>query len=168
MGCLAQQLTEDMAPIDDDYTRSREAVAILQETSFVVLAMAYFAGQFCSMFFRRGVVAWFFALILTGVLCWWAWLMHFLGISWLWSVGPIPAVLLVATWLRTPHWLLERTDRRARLRAALSVVMPAVVLAIAVIAFRVYEIPYADPGISVAEFRQANHAGRKSHGRHVS
>jgi hypothetical protein len=129
-----------------------QAIGILAGMFLVTLALVYSVGQFCSMFLRRNIVAAFVGLILAGVLCWWAGLMDTLGISWLWSVAPIPLVLLVATWLRTPHWLLERNDRRARLRAALSVIMPAVVLASAVIAFRVYQIPYAELGFSSAEF----------------
>jgi len=131
---------------------TQPAMNILAGMGIVILGLAYCAGQYCSMFLRRGVVAWFFSLLLTGVLFYWAGIMDWLGISWVWSVAPIPLVLLVATWLRTPHWLLERTDRPARLQAALSVGVPAALLALAVIGFRVYQIPYADPGFSVAEF----------------
>ena len=149
---LAEELTKDNLNI---VANVGQALRIIAGLGGVVLAIAYSAGQFCSMFLRKGVVSSFFALLLTGVLFYWAEIMDNLGISWVWSVAPIPIVLMVATWLRTPHWLLERTDWVARWQAVLSIVAPAAVLAIAVIAFRVYQIPNAQIDFADAEFSRS-------------
>ncbi len=114
--------------------------------------VAYASGQFCSMFFKSGILAGFLGLVLTGFVCSWAGLMSFLQTSWLWSVAPIPLILLFATWLRTPHWLLERNDWRAWLRAGASVLVPVGALLVAVCAYRVYQIPLVDPGFSPQQF----------------
>ncbi len=84
--------------------------AIVNLYGYIVLSIC--VGQFCSMFFRSGVLAAVFSLVITGILCWWAAFMWTLGISWLWSVAPIPLVLLLATWLRAPDWLAERSGWR--------------------------------------------------------
>lgn len=146
---LAEALMKDNR---NSVVNTRQALWILAGMGIVVLAIAYSAGQFCSMFLRKGIVSSFFALLFTCVILYWAAIMYRLGISWTWSVAPIPMVLLVATWLRTPHWLLERTDWAARWQAVLSVVTPATALAIAVIAFRVYQIPYAEVDFADMEF----------------
>ena len=54
--------------------------------------------------------------------------MTFLQISWLWSVAPIPFVLLWATWLRAPDWVRENTTWRARAKAGAAVLVPALTL----------------------------------------
>ncbi len=117
---------------------------------FVVLA--YAAGQLASMVFSSGIQAGFFGTLLTALVCFWAGLMGFLGVPWLWSVAPIPLVLLVATRVRTPGWLLERNTPRAWLPVALWLAVPAVVIAAAACAHRVYSIPRGDPGFDPQAF----------------
>ena len=78
----------------------------------VCVALSYSAGQWTSMFVRSGIMAGFFGLVLSGVLCGWAALMYAMQVSFLWSVAPIPLVLLWATWLRAPDWVSENTRWR--------------------------------------------------------
>jgi hypothetical protein len=73
-------------------------------------------------------------------------------VSFLWSVAPIPLVLLWATWLRAPDWVSESTRWRARLRAAAAILAPAVALVIAVPVHRVQQIPFVDPGFDPEEY----------------
>ena len=47
--------------------------------------------------------------------------------AWLWTVLPVPLVLLWATWLRAPDWVRENASWPARLRAAAAVVVPAAI-----------------------------------------
>jgi len=117
---------------------------------FVILA--YAAGQLCSMFLSSGILAGFSSMALTVFLCMWAGLMNFLAVPWLWSVAPIPLVLLLATWLRTPHWLLERNTLKAWLPTALSLALPGLAILTAVCAYRVYSVPLVDPGFDPDEF----------------
>jgi hypothetical protein len=114
--------------------------------------LAYAAGQACSMFFRSPILALVGTAFSAGVLVFWVTLMHAAGISWWWSVLPIPAVLLVATWRRTPDWMLERSDWAARRRLASVLALPAATLATAVILVRINEIPQVEPGFDVAEY----------------
>ena len=58
--------------------------------------------------------------------------MYWLGLSWLWSVAPLPLAFLFATWLHAPDWLVERKTWRARLRPALVVAVPALAILVAI------------------------------------
>ncbi len=111
-------------------------------------------GQLCSMVFRSGILAAFFGLLLTIVLVWWCGMMHFWGISWLWSAAPIPVVLLLATRVRTRNWLLERNTLRAWLPMVLVLAIPALAILTVVPLYRVYQIPAVDPGFSPAELER--------------
>jgi len=119
------------------------------------VALGYAAGQLCSMFFRSGLLAVVFGLVPSLVLCGWAGLMWWWEVPLTWSVAPIPLFLLLATWKRAPDWLLQRNRARAWLRPALALAVPTVSLLVAVPLFRVYQIPYVDPGFSPEEFARA-------------
>ena len=82
------------------------------------VALAYACGQLCSMAFRSGIVSAAAGTILAVVLCSWAGIMYVLGLSWVWTVAPLPLAFLVVTWLHAPNWLLERTTWRVWLRPA--------------------------------------------------
>ncbi|HUT90508.1 MAG TPA: ABC transporter permease [Thermoguttaceae bacterium] len=125
---------------------------VLVAAAFGFLVLAYPAGQLSSMLFSSGILAGFFSVALTLLLCVWAALMAGLGVPWLWSVAPIPVVLLLATFVRTPNWLLERKTLRAWLPTALTLAVPAVAIVIGACAHRVYSIPLVDPGFDVQAF----------------
>jgi hypothetical protein len=78
------------------------------------VAVSFCAGQWMSMFVRSGLMASFFGLLLSAILCYWVALMSAMQVSFLWSVAPIPLVLLWATWLRAPDWAAEVTSLAAR------------------------------------------------------
>ena len=123
--------------------------AIVGLLGFVVLA--YSCGQLCSMVFRSGIIAVVCAMILTALVCGWAALMYVLGMSWSWSVAPMPLAFLTATWLHAPDWLVERRTWRARLRLSLVVALPALAILAAVPLVRVYEIPAVELGFDPKE-----------------
>jgi hypothetical protein len=119
----------------------------------VLLTIAGFAcGQLGSMFLRSGILAAFVGLVSTLILYGWAQLIQFMEISWLWSLCPIPLVLLFATWLRTPDWILERNTWRGWLRIAAALVLSLAALVAAMALYRVYQIPDSSPGFSPEEF----------------
>ena len=76
------------------------------------------------------------------------------GLSWFWSVLPIPLALLLATRLRTPHWLVERNTIRAWCPTALALLLPAAALLVAVPLYREYQIPAVGPGFSPEEYER--------------
>jgi hypothetical protein len=115
----------------------------------VWLALAFGAGQLCSMFFRSGLLAAVFGIILAGPLLAWAALMSLLNIGWWWSVAPLAIALFAATWLRADGWVLERRRFSAWLPSALVLAMPAATVLTAVPICRVFEIPKVD----VEQFR---------------
>lgn len=121
-------------------------------------ALGYACGQLCSMFLRNSLMAGFLSIVLTAILCGWAALMRFFDISWLWSALPIPIVLLLATWLRTRHWMLERNGLRGWVWPGLLLVATVAVLFTAVAAYRAYELPLVDPGFSPKEFAASSSA----------
>ena len=143
------------------YTGYATEPLILSEVSQVLalglallcyLVVGITAGQLCSMFFRGGVLAGFFGLLLTCLLSGWCAVMWLWGVNWLWSVAPIPIVLLLATWLRAPDWLLERNNLRAWLRPGLAMAVPVAVVFTAVPLVRIHGVPVVDPGFSPDEY----------------
>ncbi|NLF08692.1 MAG: hypothetical protein GX594_12050 [Pirellulaceae bacterium] len=135
--------------------RTLSLLWLLAQTStsvigYVILSVS--AGQFCSMFFRSGILAGLFGIILTLALAGWTALMWIWRINCLWAVLPIPLALLLATRLRTRDWLVERNTLRAWLRPGLALAVPALALLAAVPLYRVYQIPWVDPGFSPDEF----------------
>jgi ABC-2 family transporter protein len=116
------------------------------------IAVSYSAGQWASMMIRSGILAGFCALLLSGALCVWVLLMQLLGLSWVWTVAPIPLVLLWATWRRAPDWVRENATWQARRRAAFTVLVPAVALCLLVGFYRVHQIPLESPGFDPEQF----------------
>ena len=136
-------------------------LAILGGGCLVYVVGAYTAGQLSSMFFRSSLLAGFFALLLSVVLVGWSGAMLGLGVPSIWSIAPIPLILLVATWLRTPHWLLERNGIKGWVSTASWLTISAGLLVAAVLAYRVREIPQVVQGFSPAEFsREASAEAR--------
>jgi hypothetical protein len=124
-------------------------------TAAMCMLLAFAAGQWTSMFIRSGILAGFFGLIFAVVLCAWVFFIEVLHVSFLWSVLPIPAVLLWSTWLRAPDWARENTRWSARIRAAASTILPFAALLVAVATFRVLQIPRVSPGFDPAQFAVA-------------
>jgi hypothetical protein len=114
----------------------------------LLLATAYCCGQFASMVLTRGLVAGLVGLVFTMIVCSWQLLMLRLNVALWWSVLPIPLVLLLATWLHAPNWMLERRDWRVWLRLVVVLLIPIIGLPAAVAAHRVFEIPGTGPGFS--------------------
>lgn len=128
------------------------------EERFLVIAallgyavLAYACGQLCSMLARSGILAAAFGTVLSFALCAWAGMANVFGLSWFWSVAPLPIAFLVATWVHAPDWVLERTDWRARLKPTLVVLVPLLAILAAIPPVRIYEYPLVDPGFSVEE-----------------
>ena len=126
--------------------------AVLSGGCFAYVVGAYAVGQLCSMFFKSGILAGFFALLLSVALVSWSVLMLGMGVPSIWSIAPIPLILLVATWLRTPNWLREQNGIRGWRSTATWLTITFGLLLIAVPTYRVYEIPLVEPGFSPAEF----------------
>jgi hypothetical protein len=118
----------------------------------VILGIA--AGQLCAMFFRSGILAGVFSLLLTAVLFAWLSLMLFWHVNFLWSVLAIPLALLLATRLRTAHWLLERNSLRAWFFPSLVLVVSATAIVTAVPFYRIYQIPDVGPGFAVEDYER--------------
>ncbi len=114
--------------------------------------LVFATGQLCSLLFRGALLAAFFGLVFAATLIGWALLMDAIDAAWWWSVAPLPVAFWVATWLRTSGWLLERNGWRSWLPTALTVAVPILAILIAVPCYRVYQIPWREPGFSVSEF----------------
>jgi hypothetical protein len=118
-----------------------------------LLALAAFSsGQFFSILIPRGLVASLAGLILSSVILGWYALLQALHVNLWWAFLPIPASLLLATWLRAPDWMLDRTGWRPWFRVLLFPVLAAFALPAAVASVRVLEIPASGPGFRPQEF----------------
>lgn len=126
--------------------RDQFAIALL------VAALTYSAGQLTSIVFSSGLLAAFFGLVISVVIVLWAKLMIFLGIDWRWSAAPIALVLLAASRVRTPGWLVDRRDWRAWLPVAGTIGVGLSLLVLSVAWFRIAEIPPADHRVTTVEF----------------
>ncbi len=113
---------------------------------------AFTAGQWVSMFVRSGLLSGFFSLLLAGVLAGWSIAVFAGGLSWFVFLVPIPFMLLWATWLRAPDWILERTIWKARSKAAAAVLAPAAMLLIAAPIARVEQVSVTSPGFDPAAY----------------
>lgn len=134
-----------------------QTLALEPRSLFVGLCgiiLAFATGQLCSLLFRGNLLAVFFGLVFSQMLIVWALLMGAIDAAWWWSVAPLPVASWLATWLRTPAWLLERKGWRSWLPVALTLSIPILAILVAVPSFRVYQIPRRDPGFSVSEFSQ--------------
>jgi ABC-type transport system involved in multi-copper enzyme maturation permease subunit len=135
-----------------DFLSQWEDVFLLPGLFLGYLVLGICVGQLCSMFFRSAILAALFSLALTGAIVYWATLMAWAGISWLWSVAPLPLVMLLATWLRAPDWLLERNSLRAWVKPTVALCLPVIIILTSVALYRAYEFPMVDPGFSVEDF----------------
>ena len=85
--------------------------------SLYITIGGFACGQLASMLVRSGILAGFIGLTLAGILYGWAQLIQLMEISWVWTLFPIPFVLLFVTWLRTRDWIAERNTWRGWLRS---------------------------------------------------
>ena len=138
----------------DPYARFQYGVYYLPPLAVYLscIAVSYAAGQWASMMIRSGIMAGFCSLLLSGALCGWVLLMQLMGSSWLWTVAPIPLVLLWATWLRAPDWVRENKTWKARGRAAAAILVPSSIMFIALPIYRVQQIHEVSPGFDVSQF----------------
>ena len=114
--------------------------------------LAYCFGQLCSMLFRSGILAITFSIVGSYILAWWAFGMSILHVPLIWSVVPIPVILLVATRARTRGWLIESNTLRSWLPVVLILAVPGAAIFSGVCLYRIYSVPWVEPGFDVAAF----------------
>lgn len=127
----------------DPYAAMRPSVVI--PTIVLVALSLYGAGQFASLFVRSPVTATVLAIVMGLPVYGWH-LLLFAG-----QVSPIlaamlPVALFVATYLRTPNWMLERSTWLDWLNLT---AVTGLLIALAILGFagyRVYEISSSGPG----------------------
>ena len=112
---------------------------------------SYAVGQFASMVIRSGLIAAVVSLFLTALVCAWAALAYFLSLGWWWSVLPLSAVLLAATYLRAGDWMVGRRGAARWARVLSPVVVYLLGLVVAVPLVRIAQIPAVDAGNTLAE-----------------
>ena len=106
-----------------------------------VLFSTFAVAQLTSLVVRRRLSAAVFSAVLGMIASGWTYLMFAIDVPAWWSVLPLGAGCLLATWLRTPAWLLARGGWRGWILPAAVVVTPLAFLAIAVPRYRADEIP---------------------------
>lgn len=116
------------------------------------IALAYSFGQLCSMVFRSGILCVTVALVGSALLVLWTLGMQLLQVPLIWSVAPIPAVLLIATRVRTRGWLIENNTLRGWLPVVLILIVPAAAILLGVGSYRAFSLPQVAPGFDVAAF----------------
>ncbi len=107
--------------------------------------IAYCAGQFMSVWIQRPIVRTSMALLLSVVLLAWSGAMYFLGVPLIWSVAPVPLVLLLASWGSLDNWMRGRSARRGRLECLALLTIPSATIFIGFAAYRWTEIPIVAP-----------------------
>lgn len=132
--------------------RSHSVFLAFPAATMLSVPLAYCFGQLCSMTFRSGILCGTFAIVGSFFLVSWAFAMSILGVPILWSVLPIPVILLIATRVRTKGWMLESNTLKSLLPAATVTVLPAAAILAGVCLYRVYSVPLVEPGFDVAAF----------------
>ncbi len=116
--------------------------AILGLQALVGLSMlSYAVGQIFSLTIRSGVIALFLGLLASWAAGMWAAAMWEFRVPLWFSVAPIPIVCFCVSWWRAPDWLVERSSWRSRVELALAIILPLTAMGVAVVGYRVYEIP---------------------------
>ncbi len=109
------------------------------------LLAAYSIGQFCSMLLRSEILAGFLALVFAVVLSAWVALLFVWQLSgWLFLL-PIIIGFMLATWLRTPAWVVGRNTWRAWVMPALVVAFSLAVVAVCLPEVRLNQIRHVPP-----------------------
>jgi len=117
----------------------------IETYGILIVLPSYAAGQLASMLFSRGVIALFVGMVLTIVLFGWNVAMLQFRVPVWFSILPVPAVLMIATLVRSRDWLEERRGIRAYVRLGSVLIGPAVLMVAGVIVWRVWEIPDPPP-----------------------
>ena len=120
--------------------------------TFLCLLLAYSFGQFCSMLVRAGILCVAIALIGSILLALWTFTMAILQVPLIWSVAPIPVLLLFATRIRTRGWLIESNSFKSWLPVALILLVPSAAILSGTALYRAYSLPFVEPGFDVAAF----------------
>ena len=126
--------------------------------------ISYCGGQLLSLWIRSAVVRVTMTVLVTIPLALWAAMMAALGIPLVWSVAPIPLVLLVASRAGVRDWMLERTGCAVRVKMTLTLVIPALAILAAVIAFRWTEIPGTEPTFTTPPLTTAQRDAARTKG----
>jgi len=106
---------------------------------------AYALGQFCSLMFRREVLAGLLALLLSIVLAAWVMVTVFWQLSPWWFVLPIGIGAMLATWLRMPDWIVGRNRLQAWAWPIVAIVVPLVLVAVTLPSARLAQL-HEEPG----------------------
>lgn len=121
----------------------------------VLIPLGFFAfAQFLAMFVPRTIIAVVTACFTAFLYYVWAGLMTLGDVPVVWSVAPIPLVLLALTVWYAPHWVEGRLDRRAARRILACLVIPSLLVCAGAVARRAWQIPLTDPGFSTSEFER--------------
>jgi hypothetical protein len=114
---------------------------LLAFAAWRMLLPAYAAGQLASLLVRRSLLAVTLGLFLGVLAAFWVGSMQMIRASWWWSVLPLPIGFLLATWLRLPSWLVERSGLRSWLAPGAAALLPVAALLVAVPIYRVLQVP---------------------------
>lgn len=113
--------------------------------SCVAMLGLYSIGQICSLVIRSTIVSAFVAFILAIVGFGWAFACAMLDMPWTISVLPLALGLLLATWLRTPDWMLDDSRPKTWLAPGAAILAAIVICYSGTWLFRVYQIPGTEP-----------------------
>ncbi len=149
---LVPMLVQLGGPILAPELRSYSVFLAFPATTVLSIPLAYCFGQLCSMSFRSGILCGTFAIVGSFLLVYWAFAMSILEVPILWSVLPIPVVLLIATRVRTKGWMLESNRPKSWLPAVLVLLAPGVAIVAGVCLYRAFQYPWVEPGFDVAAF----------------
>lgn len=148
--CVAIWSASVVPPLQRDFT---PAIKPDQLALGLVLfaSLSYSVGQFCCMVFRSSILAGTLAVLGAALVAAWGAAMAALNVPLIWSVGPLPVMLLLATRLRTQGWMLDRNTWRSWWPPVLVTMLPTALLVAAVCSYRAWEIPAVDSGVTLAE-----------------
>jgi tetratricopeptide (TPR) repeat protein len=158
------------------FERARELFNRGVLSAWCAIIAAYGAGQFCSMLLRQSLLAGFLAILFSIAIAGWSLLMFLWQMPPLVYVLPIGIAVLLATWLRTPSWVIGRDHFKHWLVPAALVIVPLALLIPTVpdVRSRQLQIPepqypfLKEPFAQMAGNFQAQHDAREEIGNQFS
>jgi hypothetical protein len=144
---LGREFSNDDSPWTQwwRYERGYEIYSQGVLTIWCAVFASYGLGQLCSMLLRESLLAGFLAILFSILIGAWSLLMFRWQMSPLIYVLPVAIVALLATWLRTPSWVIGRNSLKHWLLPATVIIVPLAGIIFTVPGVRLQQLEIPEP-----------------------
>lgn len=119
-------------------------IGLLGYTVLAIVAGGYAIGQFCSIMFRKSVLAFFVAGLLLVVGVFLVCVLRMFAVPLWWNISMLPLLCMIASLYYSRDWIEESRGWKVRARVLAVVVVPIILMIAGIAQYRVSEIPRVD------------------------